>query len=153
MHGGTSLSGAASPTFKTGRYSKSLPAQLAARYHEALTDRDLLALRDEIGLVDAHVGELLESFQDDPDDPDTWERIIAGIEQRRKLVESERKRLVEMRQMITAEQALALIAAISDVVRRHVDDPHILGAISRDIARIIGRPGRDDDRGEPGDSD
>ena len=31
-HGGKSLAGLASPTYQTGRYSKALPARLAARY-------------------------------------------------------------------------------------------------------------------------
>src|SRR5687768_8325822 len=59
FHGGASLVGIASPTFKTGRYSKHLPTRLAARYAEALNDPQLLELRDEIALVGTRQSELL----------------------------------------------------------------------------------------------
>lgn len=146
MHGGKALVGTANPAFKTGRYSKYLPARLTERYHEALADTELLALRDEIAVLDARLSEVLAE-----DDPVGWPDVVAIMEQRRKLVESERKRLVDMQQMITTEQAMLLIAAISDAVRRHVDDRTILAAISADVARIIGRSSGDDARGRSGD--
>jgi hypothetical protein len=58
-HGGKSLAGIASPTFKTGRYSKVLPARLTGRYEEAQSDGELLALRDEVALTDARLSDLL----------------------------------------------------------------------------------------------
>lgn len=51
MHGGNSLGGIASPTFKTGRYSRYIPAQLADRYQEAQNDSDLLSLNDDVALI------------------------------------------------------------------------------------------------------
>jgi hypothetical protein len=62
FHGGASLIGVASPTFKHGRYSKHLPTRLAARYAEALSDPQLLELRDEIALVGTRQTELLEQL-------------------------------------------------------------------------------------------
>jgi len=58
-HGGRSLSGVASPSFKTGRWSTALPQRLLARYEQAQSDGELLALRDEIQLTDARLGDLL----------------------------------------------------------------------------------------------
>ena len=66
-----------------------------------------------------------------------WREISANIEQRRKLVESERKRLVEMQQMITSERAMLLIAAVVDIVRENVDDTKVLRAISADVGKLI----------------
>lgn len=60
MHGGKSLKGINSPNFKTGLYSKDIPTQLAARYHEALADPDLLSLNNDIALVHAVITERLK---------------------------------------------------------------------------------------------
>jgi ADP-ribose pyrophosphatase YjhB (NUDIX family) len=179
FHGGASLVGIASPSFKTGRYSKDLPTRLAARYAEAISDASLLELRDEIGLMGVRLGELLgrvdtgESTQrwqtlqiayvnlqdaarrTDPlafrvalnalgsaieagsQDYHTWREIMELIEQRRKLVDSEHKRLVAMSQMITAEQAMVLLSVVTDTVRKHVSDPAALAAIASDFRSII----------------
>jgi len=51
-HGGKSLRGNASPTFKTGRWSKDLPTRLAALYEQTQSDETLLSLRDDIRLID-----------------------------------------------------------------------------------------------------
>jgi len=59
FHGGKSPRGVASPSFKHGRYSRSLTGTLAARYHEATTDPELLSVRDEIALLDARISEVL----------------------------------------------------------------------------------------------
>jgi hypothetical protein len=65
-----------------------------------------------------------------------WAEILDTTEARRKLVESEHKRLVAMQQMITAEQAMVLLAVITDTVRKHVSDPSTLSAISADLRAI-----------------
>lgn len=67
-----------------------------------------------------------------------WNDILGTIDQRRKLVESERKRMVELQQIITADQAVTLISTLVDSVRRNVKDPVALSNISRDIAAIAG---------------
>ena len=66
-----------------------------------------------------------------------WAEIGGVIEQRRKLVESERKRLIEMQQTLTVERAMLLIGAISGVIKAHVHDRTTLAAIGRDIESII----------------
>lgn len=70
-----------------------------------------------------------------------WADVLGLIERRRKLVESERKRLVEAQQMIHVEQAMALLGLLVDAVRRHVDSDDTLGAIVDEYARLTGRPG------------
>ena len=59
MHGGKSVSGASSGTYRTGRYSKAIPERLAARYAEAQSDDRLTEMREEIALLDARLSELL----------------------------------------------------------------------------------------------
>jgi hypothetical protein len=168
-----------------GRYSKHLPARLAERYGEALSDPELLALREEVALTDARIADLLKrvdtgesgrlwrglgaAWKDftkarhgkDTDgmaaaldkvggligrgqaDYATWGEIGGLLDQRRRLVESERKRLVEMQQVITAEKAMILLAAVVDVIRKNIDDRDVIAAISADIRRIVAAdPGR-----------
>jgi hypothetical protein len=178
FHGGASLIGIASPTFKTGRYSKHLPTRLAAKYAEALADPDLLALRDEIALIHTRQTELLEhldtglalrrwkdaqaaygearaaiagkdsvgfqvamvalgdALNAGMGDYAIWQEIVEMTEQRRRLVESEHKRLVNMQQMISTERAMALLAVITDTIRRHVSDPSALAAIAAELRQF-----------------
>ena len=63
MHGGKHPRGIASPHLKHGRYSKDIPTRLAARYHEALTDPELLSLREDIALVHSVITCLLSEAQ------------------------------------------------------------------------------------------
>jgi len=178
-HGAKTPTGIASPSFKTGKYSKYLPARLMDRYNEALADDSLLELRDQIAVVDARLADLLlrvdtgesgaiwKSLQvtwyemvaarQDGDhaaqakalntigalikngfeDNAAWADIRATLLMRKSLVESERKRLVEMQQMISAEKAMVLIAAVASLVKEHVKDRDALIAISEGLTRLV----------------
>lgn len=178
-HGGKTPVGIASPSFKTGKYSRYLPARLSERYEEALSDSELLALREEIALVDSRLadlltcvdsgesghlwqllkdthGEMLEAraagdtqtmaiklktlgtlIQEGLADYAAWEDVRRILEQRRKLVESERKRLVEMQQVLTTERAMVLVHALAETVKKHVSDRGTLAAISADLSRVL----------------
>lgn len=52
MHGGKSLSGPASPTYTTGRYSKVMPTHLADLYQQVQNDQNLLSIYEDIALQD-----------------------------------------------------------------------------------------------------
>ena len=64
------------------------------------------------------------------------EDIVHLQDHKRKLGESERKRLIEMRQIITAEQAAVLLGAITDVIVRNVTDRDTRARISAELTRI-----------------
>jgi hypothetical protein len=66
----------------------------------------------------------------------TWKELRSLIRDRVRLVESERKRLVELNQMITAEQAMLFMAAVVDTVRRYVSDRDALARISHDLRAL-----------------
>lgn len=67
-----------------------------------------------------------------------WDEIGRVLEQRRKLVESEHKRLVEMRQMITVERAMILVTALVNAVAKRVSDRTTINAIAADFREIVG---------------
>lgn len=144
MHGGSTPRGMALPQTKHGRYSKDLPTRLLSRYEEAVSDPELLNLSAEIALIDAMTRDVMESLeianQTNKDEVNKhFHRMMNLTEQRRKLVETEQKRRVAMQNMITAEGAAAMIAALLDSVKRHVSDTRTLAAIAADIDRLFGQ--------------
>ncbi len=65
-----------------------------------------------------------------------WREIGALIEQRRKLCDSEQRRLTLAHEMISADRAMVLVAVVVETVRRHVQDRTILGAIAADLQAL-----------------
>lgn len=70
-----------------------------------------------------------------------WLELRNNIEQRRRLVSDERKRLVDMQQIITSEQAILMVTYVVSVVRqnleKHCPDSAIRKAVQAGIAREI----------------
>ena len=177
-HGGTTPVGIASPSYKTGRYSKHLPARLRESYETAAADPELLQMNHDIALLDTRLSELMAALdtsgvgqvwrtlgetwadlqrarasQDSAGlavalhaigelidsglaDTDRWQELANLLERRRKLVETEMKRQQALQQMVTATEAMTLIAAVAESVRRHVTDRATLQAIQTDITRF-----------------
>lgn len=139
-HGGRTPRGEASPHFKTGRYSRSLPGHLAATYEQALADPRLLSLREDIALTDAMICDQLAQLSDegpDPSDRAIWHEVSRLIGQRRRLVDSEVRHMVLAREMLTAEEAMAMARALCDIVLRHTPDPAARTAIIEEISALI----------------
>lgn len=67
----------------------------------------------------------------------SWHEIYGVVDQRRKTVESERKRLVEMHQTITVERLILLMTAIAGIVKSHVDDTRTIRAIEHEIQGLL----------------
>ena len=82
------------------------------------------------------VGELIRSGDSDRL---VWEELRDVMGQRKTLVESERQRLVQEKQVITVQQALIMVQFMLDSVRRNVSDRDALDAIAGDFARLTGR--------------
>ena len=72
-------------------------------------------------------------------DTAAWGELRELIDQRRRLVEGEGKRLVQMQQYITAERATALISAVAEAVKRHVSDRPTLARISAELGALLAR--------------
>lgn len=64
---------------------------------------------------------------------------IALAEPKRRLVESERKRMVEACQVLELRQAAILIDSLVGVIRNHVREPETVRAIGSEFVRILGR--------------
>jgi hypothetical protein len=136
IHGGKTPTGAMLRQFRHGRHSKYLPEQMLERYNVAQQDPERLALADEIALIDTAITQLIEeptTFSD----PDRLDSLRALVEQRRKLTESERKRLQDLEQMIPADRAMTMIATILSIIKRHVHDVATLAAIQEDFRNLL----------------
>ncbi len=79
MHGGKSLYGVSSPSLKSGRYSKHLPARLGTAYEDAANDPDLLSIRHDIALVDARLIDLI-SRVDSGESGSLWRSLLKAKE-------------------------------------------------------------------------
>lgn len=67
----------------------------------------------------------------------TWQGIEETLEKKRKLSDSERKRLVDLKQMVTVEELMIVTGALVDSVRRHVSDQQALVHISNDLRELL----------------
>lgn len=96
----------------------------------------------------ANVGEALlglrAAIQAGQEDWHAWREVAVLVEQRRKLVESESKRLQTMQQMITVESAMTFVAALIDIIRRHVTEPAQLSAIRYELLLVMDRRKKDE---------
>lgn len=192
VHNGRPVKGLASKTLtQGGKYSKYLPGRLLDQYQQALDDKELLAVREEIALLESRLTDLLKRvdsgesgkiwqelqkanadlkkamFENDQDktavalfemnnlitrghsDYATWGEIQSLTEQLRRLKESERKRLVDMQNMITAEQAILYSKALASAVRERIldyakrnkgfDGYKLLAEIQSEFTRLMGK--------------
>lgn len=87
-----------------------------------------------------HAGQIAFCIFHGRSDAAIWSEIQGVIEQRRRLAESEQKRLVNMQAMVTSEQVMTLVAALAHSVNTHVTDRKAKAAISADLARLLTRP-------------
>jgi hypothetical protein len=71
-----------------------------------------------------------------------WAEIGTLLDRRQRFVESERKRYVEMSQMVSLEQAMLFLGAVTDAVRRHVTDQATRAALGRELELLADLPGR-----------
>ncbi len=68
----------------------------------------------------------------------TWDELRETLELRRRLAESEVKRMKDLHQMITMGQALALLGRMAEATKTHVKDRAALAAINAEYVRLTG---------------
>jgi hypothetical protein len=125
---------------------------------EAMIERDA----DKIRLA---FKKLRAAMDEGQRDRRAWYDVRKLLSERTKISESERRRLIEMQQVLTMERASALVAFLIETVRRHVTDKQALIRISKDVKKVLeATPGGNaapaldagidkDDDGEEGDTD
>jgi hypothetical protein len=100
-------------------------ASLAKAYEEFKVYR----LARDVPKMNVALAKIELNIEQATDDRAAWAEIGALVEQRRKLVESEAKHVIMHRQMLSTEEAMALMHRVVDVVTRHVTDRQALSSI------------------------
>lgn len=114
----------------------------------ALTDTDRKQAQQTLANVFRRLNEIVE---EGASEAGIWNDIITTVDNRRKLVASESKRLTDMEQTITAEKAMALVYAVLDIIRRNVGaivtDPaqqkKLTSKIATDVRGLVTIPNRE----------
>lgn len=138
LHGGATPRGRASPHFKTGEHSKFLPDRLIGRYEEAQADPHLRSLRQDIAILQVRIQELCQQLKHgSPESKPIWEMIAKAIMLKARVLRQESKLLAGKRQMIPSEEVIVLLAAIFDVIHRHVSDRKTKAAIYEELRQLL----------------
>lgn len=144
FHGGMTPVGPASPHFKHGRHSVLLKdiKGLGQHYERALADPDLLRLDAEIALTDARIGDLLERVSGSKRQAGVtidglWPQLENLIENRRKLVDTESKRMKDLHAMVSVDRVMLIVSYLADSVKKHVRDRDVQTAILNDLRRLL----------------
>ena len=94
--------------------------------------------RDDANATQAGLVMLSEAIASRRDECAAWGIILGLVEQRRKLVDTERRRLLDEDRVVTIDRLMILMAAVVDIVRRHVGSREARRAISDEIRGLIG---------------
>lgn len=70
-------------------------------------------------------------------DAEVWGEIYASVNLRKSLAETERRLLMQSEQMLSAEQVMLMVTAITNVIRTYVNDAVVLDRIVFGINRLI----------------
>lgn len=91
---------------------------------------------DEVALK-AALFELDNAIRKGARDYMVWQEIQQVMEQKRKLTVDERKRLVDLKQMMTIEQTMLLIQKLANLVKANVTDDTALRNISEGLTSLV----------------
>jgi len=144
-HGGATPRGPASPHWRHGRYSRLLPSSMAADYEESVSSFDNISLREEIGVLDAHLAQLVADLHDGSEPDHTsprraWQAVLAAIERRRRLCDTERRLMEAARNYLDREQALFIVNRILAILRQHVS-PETLSEVASEFELLVADSG------------
>jgi hypothetical protein len=118
----------------TERLSDGESGQLWRDLRKAVAEFDGCRDADEQKSVMMNVRELV---QRGAADEEVWRQLHDVIEQKTKVASSEWKRLVDMRQVITAEKAIAFSMQLLEVVLRHTPEEDRRRRIAGDIQQLM----------------
>jgi hypothetical protein len=74
-------------------------------------------------------------------DAETWRELLHVMRDKTRLQKTEWNRLVDLRQLITVEQAMTFASTLLHAVVRHVDDPATRARINRDFQEALSAAG------------
>lgn len=137
LHGGKSPApGPGHPAYKHGERSRryQLAGTLDTRYAAHLEDLDYIGLRDELAAVTTHIDELLIlADRSEAEERRLWELV----DLRRRLSETEVRRIKAAADTLTGEQIRAFAAAVLEAVLAEVPDRETVARIQRRVFTVL----------------
>ena len=85
---------------------------------------------------------LREAVNEGATESQIWAELRSIDESRRRLAETERKRLEVMRQFVSADRVMATFAAVARLIAQHVTDPAERDAVADGLRGLIGAAGQ-----------
>ncbi len=83
------------------------------------------------------IGKIVRLCREGAADYAAWDEVRDLMEQRRRLVATEQRRLTAMSRILTAEQAVGLLGSVLEVIKRHVQDSGTLYDIAREFGELV----------------
>jgi hypothetical protein len=83
-----------------------------------------LSVTDIAATIEDCANKLSDALESKKADIEVWEQILGTVEQRRKLAETERRRIVDSGKYLTLQEANAMTAFVIDTVLKNVSDPN-----------------------------
>lgn len=108
---------------------------LAAKFQEAMVDK-------EPDRAMTYLPELIQLIEKGGEDWLVWNEVVKLVEQRRKLVESESKRLLQSQETLTSGEAFLLFNALVSVVQEHITDRETRAKLQMGFSRIVAGAGQ-----------
>jgi hypothetical protein len=105
--------------------------------HDAHQRLEQAIARDDANATQAGLVMLSNAIASGRDESSAWRMILQLIEQRRKLVDTERRRLLDEDQVITVERLMIFVAALTDIIRRNVASREERAAVSNEIRCLV----------------
>ena len=113
FHGGRSPRGVESPHYRGKGWSRDLPTRLSDRVRAGVENPDLISMREELALVDARMGELLERLTTG-ESGDAWLEVTRIAARIRKVVDDQPGNWFDEIDQALGELAACVEAASSD---------------------------------------
>lgn len=108
-----------------------------SQVRRAVNDLRNAVNKGDTDAVDARIEVLQAAVESLQDTEQVWGDILTAIEARRRVVESERARLVQAGQMLQIEQVIVLSHTLVEILREHIKDADVLTAVATDVQALM----------------
>jgi len=110
-----------------------------ANTQRAETADDKAAKAAKLGAILNEVDQIIASGAKEQD---AWESVITAIRERASITMQEHRRLVDLDQILTIEEAFSLVVGLHAAVDRVVKDRSLRNAIGQELEKALGLAGR-----------
>jgi hypothetical protein len=111
--------------------------RLWARLAEVQREFSIARHQGKVDLMQEKLAELEALIVAGRRDAEGWREVQVALDLRRKLVESERRRITEQQQAVTAEQLAGFMSTLLELLTSEIEDRGTLARISRRLYQMV----------------